>query len=73
MSDKVVYSVADSWSASAWVNQENYQAMYKQSIEDPSTFWLEQSNLFITGNQPWNLLNKVEFEIAQTSWFVDGK
>ena len=73
MSDKVVYSVAESWSASAWVNKENYQAMYNQSIEDPNAFWLEQSNLFLSWNKPWKILNKIEFENAQTSWFVDGK
>ena len=67
MSDKVVYSVAESWSASAWVNRDDYQAMYNQSIEDPNTFWLEQSNLFLSWEQPWGLLNRVEFQDAQTS------
>jgi acetyl-CoA synthetase len=73
MSDKVVYSVAESWSASAWVNRDDYQAMYNQSIEDPNSFWLQQSNLFLIWEQPWELLNRVEFQNAQTSWFVNGK
>ena len=52
MSDKIVYSVAESWSASAWVNRDDYQAMYNQSIEDPNSFWLQQSNLFLIWEQP---------------------
>ena len=73
MSDKVVYSVAENWSANAWINAEKYQSMYSQSIEDPHAFWSEQSNLFLTWQQPWNHLNKADFHTGEASWFVDGK
>ena len=73
MSDKVVYSVAENWSANAWINAEKYQSMYSQSIEDPHAFWSEQSNLFLTWQQPWNHLSKADFHTGEASWFVDGK
>lgn len=73
MSNRVVYSVAERWSASAWVDKGKYQSMYRQSIEQPDLFWTKQSDLFLTWQQPWTELNKVEFKNAQASWFVDGK
>ena len=73
MSNTVVYSVAERWSASAWIDEGKYQSMYRQSIEQPDLFWTKQSDLFLTWQQPWTELNKVEFKNAQASWFVDGK
>jgi acetyl-CoA synthetase len=73
MSDRVIYSVAERWSESAWVDKGKYQSMYRQSIEQPDLFWTKQSDLFLTWQQPWTELNKVEFKNAQASWFVDGK
>ncbi|MFL2530167.1 MAG: acetate--CoA ligase [Porticoccaceae bacterium] len=73
MSNQNVYPVADSWSASAWVDKEKYQSMYRQSIEEPDLFWAEQSDLFLTWQQPWTDLSNVEFKQAQASWFIDGK
>jgi acetyl-CoA synthetase len=73
MSNQVVYPVAERWSASAWVDKEKYQSMYRQSIEEPDLFWAEQSELFLTWQQPWTDLNNVEFKRAQASWFIDGK
>jgi acetyl-CoA synthetase len=73
MSNQNIYPVAESWSASAWVDKEKYQSMYRQSIEEPDLFWAEQSDLFLTWQQPWTDLNNVEFKQAQASWFIDGK
>jgi acetyl-CoA synthetase len=67
MSNQVVYPVAERWSASAWVDKEKYQSMYRQSIEEPDLFWAEQSELFLTWQQPWTDLNNVEFKRAQAS------
>ena len=73
MSDEVIYSVAESWSASAWVNAEKYQSMYSMSIEDPLAFWSEQSDLFLHWDQPWKLLNEANFHAGEASWFLNGK
>lgn len=73
MSDNVVYSVAENWSANAWVNAEKYKAMYSQSVEDPHAFWSEQSDLFLNWQKPWEHLNKADFHTGEASWFLNGK
>ena len=73
MSDNLIYSVAENWSANAWIDADKYQAMYQQSINNPKAFWSEQSELFLSWQQDWNTLKKVDFKSAKASWFVDGK
>ncbi|MDG2017951.1 MAG: acetate--CoA ligase [Porticoccaceae bacterium] len=73
MSDNVVYTVAENWSANAWVNAEKYKAMYSQSVEDPHAFWSEQSDLFLNWQEPWEHLNKADFQTGEASWFLNGK
>ncbi len=43
MTDSKLYPVDPALSASAWVDERTYEAMYHQSIEDPVTFWAEQA------------------------------
>ncbi|HAN80612.1 MAG TPA: acetyl-coenzyme A synthetase, partial [Gammaproteobacteria bacterium] len=43
MTDPKLYPVDPALSASAWVDERTYEAMYRQSIEDPETFWAEQA------------------------------
>ena len=73
MSDNLIYSVAENWSVNVWIDADKYQAMYQQSINNPKAFWSEQSELFLSWQQDWNTLKKVDFKSAQASWFVDGK
>lgn len=73
MSDKLIYSVAENWSANAWVDADRYTEMYRQSINNPDVFWAQQSDSFLSWQQPWKSLKKVDFKAADTSWFIDGK
>ena len=73
MSDKLIYSVAENWSANAWVDADKYTSMYRQSLEDPDGFWSGQSKAFLKWQQPWKVLKQVQFKTAETSWFIGGK
>jgi acetyl-CoA synthetase len=73
MSEKIIYSVEEPWLADTWVDADRYQAMYRQSIEDPNAFWAEQSDEFLSWKKPWKTLRDVDFRTAQTSWFIDGE
>ena len=73
MSDKLIYSVAENWSANAWIDADKYTSMYRQSLEDPDGFWSGQSKAFLKWQQPWKVLKQVQFKTAETSWFIGGK
>ena len=59
MSDKLIYSVAENWSANAWVDADRYTEMYRQSINNPDVFWAQQSDSFLSWQQPWKSLKRL--------------
>ena len=54
MSDVKLYPVPAEVAAHAWINDAKYQAMYKQSVDDPEGFWAEQAQQFVTWFKPWD-------------------
>ena len=57
----------------AHINAEQYQAMYKRSIEDPEGFWSEMANEFLSWDQPWNEVVSYDFIKGEAAWFSGGK
>ena len=54
-----VYPVPENWSETAWINQERYKEMYRQSIENPDLFWGQQASEFLSWDEPWNTVSKL--------------
>ncbi len=59
--------------SSAYINKENYQTLYKQSIDNPDLFWAEQASQFITWFSPWKTVQSGDFKTLDIRWFIDGK
>ena len=57
----------------AHINAEQYQAMYKRSIEDPDGFWGEMAGEFLSWEQPWNKVVDYDFVKGEAAWFAGGK
>ncbi|MCX5806789.1 MAG: acetate--CoA ligase [Proteobacteria bacterium] len=53
-------------------SREEYEKMWKQSVEDPETFWGNVAkDLFWF--KPWLKVNREDFAKGQLEWFVGGK
>jgi acetyl-CoA synthetase len=50
----------------------DYQLTYKQSIENPETFWAEIAGEFVW-RKKWNSVLKWDFHKAEVNWFIGGK
>ncbi len=59
--------------ASAHINRERYDAMYKASVETPDQFWSEQAKQFLQWDQPWNNVREFDFHTGDAKWFAGGK
>ncbi|MEP5566752.1 MAG: acetate--CoA ligase [Halioglobus sp.] len=57
----------------AHINAEQYQAMYKRSIEDPDGFWGEMASEFLSWEQPWDKVVEYDFVKGEAAWFAGGK
>ena len=73
MSDFPTHPVPQQWSHSAWIDDATYQAMYRQSVDNPDQFWGDQAAQFLTWDKPWKTVCRSEIEQGQAAWFEGGK
>jgi len=73
MAESKVYPIPANIAARAWVNEEQYQAMYDRSIADPDGFWAEQAEQFLTWFKPWHTVSDWDFTKGHIRWFEGGK
>lgn len=55
------------------LNQETYQHLYHQSIEQPELFWAQQAERFITWFKTWHAVNVSDFNKGEIKWFQNAK
>ena len=53
MSEQHLYPVTEKAVAQSHLELDEYLNLYKQSIEDPDTFWANQANHFLDWIQPF--------------------
>jgi len=73
MSDFSTHPVPQQWSDTAWIDQATYEAMYRQSVDNPDQFWADQATQFLTWNAPWETVSRSEIQSGQATWFEGGK
>ena len=75
MSDVHVYPVPAEFAAQANVTQDEYQKMYRQSLDEPDTFWAEQAEKYLTWSKPWDKVQEWSFDQKDLNikWFLGGK
>jgi len=73
MSDDKLYPVSEDWAKRAWIDQAKYEALYRQSIEDPEGFWREQAKR-IDWIEPFTEIKDVSYDAKDLHirWFADG-
>ncbi len=69
MSEDKIYDVSSELSQNAHINKETYQSLYKQSIEDPQTFWADRANEFVDWFKPWNEVLDWNYREGHIRWF----
>ena len=67
------HPVPEAVSSHAHCDNEKYLAMYKQSVEDPDTFWAEQADEFVSWYKKWDKVQDCDFNSATIKWFEGAK
>jgi len=52
---------------------EDYERIYRKSIEDPDGFWAEMAENTITWFKKWDKVSDWNFEKPEINWFIGGK
>jgi acetyl-CoA synthetase len=69
MFDLSAYPVADATRRAAQLDDAAYQRLYRQSIDDPETFWAEQARAFLDWSKPWERVRRCDLRTGQAAWF----
>ena len=72
MADSKIYDVPGAFADKAFIDAEKYQAMYRQSVENPAGFWAEQATAFLDWEKPWESVLDWDFHKAHIRWFEGG-
>ncbi|MGH8417049.1 MAG: acetate--CoA ligase [Pseudomonas sp.] len=64
---------ADATRKAAQLSADDYQRMYRQSVEQPDTFWAEQAKSFLDWFSDWNQVQQSDIKTGAASWFKGGK
>jgi len=64
-----VYPVPTKVASTAHIDEAKYEAMYHQSIQDPSGFWAEQADEFVTWNKKWDRVLDWDYHKGHIRWF----
>ncbi|MFF3703671.1 MULTISPECIES: acetate--CoA ligase [Pseudomonas] len=66
------YPEADAVSKAAQLSQADYQRLYRQSVDEPDTFWAEQARR-LDWISPWSAVQQSDLRTGQATWFKDAK
>ncbi|MBD8193295.1 acetate--CoA ligase [Pseudomonas fluorescens] len=73
MFDISTFPTADAVRRAAQLSQEDYQRLYRQSIEQPDTFWAEQAKGFLDWITPWHTVQHSDIRTGAAQWFAGGQ
>ncbi|WP_458375916.1 acetate--CoA ligase [Pseudomonas pergaminensis] len=73
MFDLSQFPTADAIRRAAQLSQEDYQRLYRQSIEQPDTFWAEQAKRFLDWITPWHTVQQSDIHTGAAQWFAGGQ
>lgn len=68
-----VYPVRKEWALNALIDSDRYAALYRESVEDPETFWRREAQR-IDWMRPFATVKETSFHEADFGirWFADG-
>ena len=73
MSEIKTYPVSASAAERSHLDRKQFDALYKQSIENPEEFWAEQAGELLHWHQPWRSVYSGDFANADVRWFDGAK
>ncbi|TSD75054.1 acetate--CoA ligase [Pseudomonas sp. KBS0710] len=73
MFDISTFPNADAVRQAAQLSQDEYQRLYRQSIEQPDTFWAEQAKGFLDWIKPWHTVQHSDITTGAAQWFAGGQ
>jgi acetyl-CoA synthetase len=72
MADKI-YKVSEQAARRALIDAEQYEKLYRKSVEQPEQFWAEQADEFLSWSKMWDNVLDWDFKKGHIRWFEGGE
>ena len=74
MAENRTFPPSKEFSAKAHIKSlEEYEKIYKRSVDDPEGFWAEMAEKQLTWYKKWDKVLEYDFEKPDIKWFQGGK
>ena len=73
MSEEKLYQVPDNFRATAYIDKSKYDAMYKESVANPESFWADKAEEFVSWFGKWDKVLDWDYHQAHIRWFEGAK
>lgn len=73
MTDQTIHNPPAAFTKNAYISENQYRALYQQSIDHPDNFWNEQAEKFVSWFSKWSSVRTGDFTNVDVNWFVNGK
>ena len=67
------HPVSDAVRQRAHLDNDAYLRLYRQSVEQPETFWAEQAKAFLDWFKPWDQVHTSDLKRGHAEWFKGGQ
>ncbi len=73
MTKEMIYKPSDDIVKNALISQNEFENLYKESINNPTNFWAEQALNYLTWDQEWEEVKESNLTNGKISWFKGAK
>jgi len=73
MTKETIYKPSDDIVKNALISQNEFENLYKESINNPTNFWAEQALNYLTWDQEWEEVKESNLANGKISWFKGAK
>ena len=73
MAKDIVHQVPDTIKENALMSEDEYEKLYKESLDNSEEFWSKQAKEYLDWVSPWKQTCESDLNKGEVSWFIDGK
>ncbi len=73
MSESKIYPVPGSVASISHIDKAKYDSMYQRSIDDPTGFWADQAEEFVTWYRKWDRVLDWDYHKGYIRWFEGAR
>ena len=73
MTKETIYEPSEEIINNAVISNDEFEELYKESINNPDQFWDQQARNYLSWDKEWDVVKESDLEKGEVSWFKGAK